>query len=98
MAEANWTELFRLEVVSRQELERGDGEKVPRECCEACLMAHEIKCVCRCGGRNHGAWLRRNVKPLDDYNGDEAREDAKIEALLREARETALQERRLEAE
>jgi len=85
--------MFRVEVVSREELEREEGKKVPRECCEACLKAREIVCVCRCGGRNHGAWLKKDVKRLDEFNGDDAAvEDAKIEALLREAREAPLQE------
>jgi len=73
MAELVWSKMFRVEVVSRQELEREEGEKVPRECCEACLKAREIVCVCQCGGRNHGAWLKKDVKRLDEFNGDDER-------------------------
>jgi hypothetical protein len=42
--------------------------KVPHECCDACKEAREIKCVCACGGRNHGAALKKDVKPLDEFS------------------------------
>jgi hypothetical protein len=38
------------------------------ECSASCLDAKEIKCICRCGGQNHGAALRKNVKSLDEFN------------------------------
>jgi hypothetical protein len=35
-------------------------------------MAHEIKCTCQaCRGANHGAHLKKNVKRLDEFDGDE---------------------------
>jgi len=37
-------------------------------CCEACWMAREKECACRCHGRNHGAGLvyrQRKQKSLD---------------------------------
>jgi hypothetical protein len=43
--------------------------KVSHECCDACKEAKEIKCVCTCGGKNHGAALKKDVKPLDEFNG-----------------------------
>ncbi len=45
--------------------------KVSHECCDACKEAREIKCVCACGGKNHGAALKKDVKRLDDFGGDE---------------------------
>lgn len=66
-----WNELFKVEVPG--EKEAGGERKIPRDCCEVCLMAREIKCVCKCGGRNHGAWLKVAVKPLDqfkEFNGE----------------------------
>lgn len=30
-------------------------------------MAKEIKCVCRCGGKNHGAALKKHIQPLDQF-------------------------------
>ena len=38
------------------------------ECDGNCITAKELKCVCRCGGKNHGAALRRGVQPLDQLN------------------------------
>jgi hypothetical protein len=43
--------------------------KIPRDCCEACVMAREIKCTCACGGKNHGSALKKDVKRLDEFNG-----------------------------
>ena len=45
--------------------------KNPHECCDACKEAREIKCVCACGGKNHGAALKKDVKPLDEFNADQ---------------------------
>jgi hypothetical protein len=62
MGGVGW-EMFQLE-----EVETGNVEtKIPRDCCIACLEAREIKCVCACGGKNHGAWLKADVKPLDEF-------------------------------
>jgi hypothetical protein len=38
------------------------------ECNSNCQLAKEIKCVCRCGGRNHGAALKKETKRLDEFN------------------------------
>jgi hypothetical protein len=48
--------------------------KVPHECCDACKEAREIKCVCACGGKNHGASLKKDVKRLDDFDGENEEE------------------------
>lgn len=37
------------------------------ECNANCQTAKEIKCTCKCGGKNHGAALKQHVKPLDDF-------------------------------
>jgi hypothetical protein len=39
--------------------------KISHECCDACREAREIKCVCTCGGKNHGAANRQGMQPLD---------------------------------
>jgi len=41
-----------------------EGGKAP--CDEKCWRAIEKRCVCRCGGRNHGA-AYRNLTSLDDF-------------------------------
>lgn len=51
--------------------------KVPHDCCDACKEAREIKCVCACGGKNHGAALKRDVKRLDEFDGEEETDDAR---------------------
>ena len=38
------------------------------ECSGNCLEAKEIKCICRCGGKNHGLALKQHVKRLDEFN------------------------------
>jgi hypothetical protein len=48
--------------------------KMPHECCDACKEAREIKCVCACGGKNHGAALKRDLKRLDEFDGEEEEE------------------------
>jgi hypothetical protein len=34
-----------------------------------CKEAREIKCVCACGGKNHGAALKKDVVLLDEALG-----------------------------
>jgi hypothetical protein len=46
--------------------------KVERECCDACREAREIECVCKCGGKNHGAALKKDVKRLDEFDSPNA--------------------------
>jgi hypothetical protein len=43
--------------------------KNPHECCDACREAREIKCVCACGGKNHGVANRKGMEPLDKALG-----------------------------
>ena len=43
--------------------------KVSHECCDACKEAREIKCVCACGGKNHGVANRASMEPLDKTLG-----------------------------
>jgi hypothetical protein len=61
--EVNWCEMFQVQQVEKPfqvNVEHG-------ECNSSCLEAKELKCVCRCGGKNHGAALKKNVKPLDTF-------------------------------
>jgi hypothetical protein len=61
--ERDWREIFQVEQLEkpfRLETEAG-------ECTANCLDAKELKCTCRCGGKNHGAALKKNVKSLDTF-------------------------------
>jgi hypothetical protein len=42
-------------------------DKAP--CDEKCWRAVEERCVCRCGGRNHGA-AYRNLASLDEFSSE----------------------------
>jgi len=61
--ESEWTRLFAYDLPARQ------PAKVERECCDACREAREIKCVCACGGKNHGVANRKGMEPLDKALG-----------------------------
>jgi len=63
MSERDWTEIFKIEPVEQP----FHIETEASECNGNCLEAKELKCVCRCQGKNHGANLRKNVKPLDTF-------------------------------
>ena len=60
--ELEWNQIFAYPVPERAHT------KNPHECCDACKEAREIKCVCTCGGKNHGAALKKDVKPLDEFS------------------------------
>jgi hypothetical protein len=60
--ELEWTRMFAFDLPAVR------PAKVSHECCDACKEAREIKCVCTCGGKNHGAALKKDVKRLDDFN------------------------------
>jgi hypothetical protein len=64
MESRDWREIFQVQ----QAEEPYHVETDPGECNENCLEAKELKCVCRCGGRNHGAHLKKTVQPLDRFN------------------------------
>jgi len=55
--------------------------KTPHECCDACKEAREIKCVCTCGGKNHGAALKKDVKPLDEFSSPNPRNERPLEYI-----------------
>ena len=60
--------------------------KVSHECCDACKEAREIKCVCTCGGKNHGVANRAGMEPLDKtLELDLQLEGNKWESLIRRA-------------
>ncbi len=61
--EADWREMFQVEQVEKP----FHIETEANECNANCLEAKELKCVCRCGGENHGAALKKNVKSLDTF-------------------------------
>jgi hypothetical protein len=58
--ETDWRNLFQVEQPRHLNIEHG-------ECDANCLQAKELKCTCRCGGKNHGSALRQGVKSLDSY-------------------------------
>jgi hypothetical protein len=61
--ETDWREIFQI-----QELEKPFHiETEASECNANCLDAKELECVCKCGGKNHGAHLKACIKPLDTY-------------------------------
>ena len=61
--EVEWNRMFAFDLPAVR------PAKVPHECCDACKEAQEIKCVCACGGKNHGAALKKDLKRLDEFNG-----------------------------
>lgn len=61
--ERNWREIFQVQEVNNYELKT----ETVGDCNENCLEAKELKCVCKCHGKNHGAALKACVKPLDTY-------------------------------
>lgn len=74
MPTENWKNIFAYDLPTVGPKEH---KHEPGECSENCQMAREVKCVCRCGGKNHGAALKRDIKKLDDFNGsDEETEQA----------------------
>ncbi len=69
--ETEWTNIFNAEQV-REPLNVEVGD-----CGANCQLAKEQKCICRCGGKNHGAALRQNVKSLDEFEEDPGEEPSK---------------------
>jgi hypothetical protein len=63
--EKDWRELFSVQEIP--EPYRGLPTE-SGECTANCQLAKEIKCVCRFGGTNHGAALKKHVQPLDQFN------------------------------
>ena len=63
MSEVNWREMFQV-----QEVEHEFRTEVVGECNGNCLEARELKCVCHCRGKNHGAHLKQHVQPLERFN------------------------------
>ena len=61
--ELEWNRLFAYDLPAVR------PTKIPHECCDACKEAREIKCVCTCGGKNHGATNRKGMEPLDKTLG-----------------------------
>jgi hypothetical protein len=61
--ERDWRGIFQVQQVEKPfnlPTEAGD-------CNANCLEAKELKCTCKCHGRNHGAALKKNVKSLDTF-------------------------------
>jgi hypothetical protein len=61
--ELAWERMFSLDLPAVR------PAKVSHECCDACKEAREIKCVCTCGGKNHGVANRAGMEPLDKALG-----------------------------
>lgn len=68
--ERDWRELFAVELADEKITIQTLGE-----CNSNCLEAKELKCTCKCGGRNHGAALKQHVKPLDDFTEADMQRD-----------------------
>ena len=69
--EKDWRELFTVELAD----EKVHFKTEAGECNSNCQLAKEIKCVCKCKGRFHGAALKQNIKSLDNYTEKETYED-----------------------
>lgn len=69
----DWRQIFQVEQLEKP----WHINTEPGECNANCQLAKELICVCRCHGRNHGAALKKNVRPLDEFNDHpaETRED-----------------------
>ena len=70
--------MFQVETADNFHVETEAGE-----CNQNCLSAKELKCNCRCGGKNHGAHLKNKVKSLDEFS-DPVAESFEPEAYLEE--------------
>jgi len=68
MTEKDWREIFDVQGISES---YSPLPTQPGECNANCLEARELICVCRCGGKNHGAHLKAHVQPLDRFNEPE---------------------------
>jgi hypothetical protein len=64
MIECDWHEIFQVEQVEKPYSLKAE---TVGDCNQNCLDAKELKCVCKCGGRNHGVHLRVCIKPLDSF-------------------------------
>jgi len=73
--EVEWNRMFAFDLPAVR------PAKVPHECCDACKEAREIKCVCTCGGKNHGAALKKDLKRLDEFNGPNERNERPLEYI-----------------
>ena len=73
--EKDWNEMFAFALPARAE------SHVSHECSSSCLEAREIKCVCTCGGKNHGAALKKDVKPLDEFSSPHPRNERPLEYI-----------------
>ncbi|MCS7114056.1 MAG: hypothetical protein N0A00_01385, partial [Candidatus Bathyarchaeota archaeon] len=62
-------EVVELKVEKEKRNVKENGHVGPWEgvCCEACWFAKEEKCVCKCGGRNHGRGLTGKYEKLEDF-------------------------------
>ncbi|MGO9646139.1 MAG: hypothetical protein ACLPY5_15515 [Candidatus Bathyarchaeia archaeon] len=63
MAVKDWRGMFTVEIIQPE----FHLNIAPGQCDANCLEAKELKCVCKCNGRNHGATLRSHVKPLTQF-------------------------------
>ncbi|MGO9644186.1 MAG: hypothetical protein ACLPY5_05510 [Candidatus Bathyarchaeia archaeon] len=63
MALKDWRGMFTVETIEPEY----HIKLAPGDCDANCLEAKELKCICKCGGRNHGAALRSHVKPLIQF-------------------------------
>lgn len=68
--ERDWREIFQVEEAQGFQFRT----EVVGDCNANCLEAKELKCVCKCKGRNHGAALKQHVQSLNRFNEPEDQE------------------------
>ncbi|HKM78755.1 MAG TPA: hypothetical protein VJZ03_06730 [Candidatus Bathyarchaeia archaeon] len=64
MSVKDWRRMFTVETIQPE----FHINIAPGQCDANCLEAKELKCTCKCNGRNHGATLRSHVKPLTQFS------------------------------
>jgi hypothetical protein len=62
------------DVLSAEEFEEAVEEMARVPCDKKCLLALEDECRCRCGGLNHGLWIKgaTNNTCLESFDGESA--------------------------
>jgi hypothetical protein len=92
---AQWTLDGR--ILSEDELEEAMDELSRIPCGKRCLLALEEECRCRCGGRNHGLWVKSagrdaSLEAFNSESGPVMSHDitrGKLELLMLARREVA---------
>ncbi len=59
----DWREMFQVQTVDEFNIQT----ETLGDCNQNCLEAKELKCVCKCHGKNHGARLKARIHSLEEY-------------------------------